>query len=113
MDTTTPATPTAPAAGSTEDKTVAIIAYLTLIGFIVALIMHSSKKTVIGAYHLRQMLGLIIFSIPCMIPLLGLLWALVMFVFWIMGFINAVNGQMKPVPLIGSMFEKWFANVFT
>jgi hypothetical protein len=112
MDTTTPPSPVA-AANPAEDKTVAIIAYLSLIGFIIALIMHSSKKTQLGAFHLRQMLGLILFSIPCMIPLLGLIWFVVMFVFWIFGFIAAINGQMKPVPLFGPMWAKWFANVFT
>jgi hypothetical protein len=49
MDTPPPAT-TAPAA---EDRTVAIVSYLTLIGFVVAILLHSSKKTQLGAFHLR------------------------------------------------------------
>ncbi len=40
-----------------EDKTVAIVAYLTLIGFIIAIILNGQKKTALGAFHLRQMLG--------------------------------------------------------
>ena len=39
METTNTTTPVQ------EDKTVAIIAYITLIGFIVAIVMHGSNKT--------------------------------------------------------------------
>jgi len=34
------------------------------------------------------------------------------FVLWLMGFIAALNGQMKPMPVVGPMYQKWFANVF-
>ena len=117
--------PTSPAAPAAEDRTVAILSYITLIGFIVAIIIHSSKKTDIGAFHLRQALGLIITGIGfgicaiilAFIPFLG--WALIMagwiamIVFVIMGFIGAVTGQKKPVPLLGEHYQKWFANAFT
>jgi uncharacterized membrane protein len=95
-----------------EDKTVAIVSYLTLIGFIVAIILHSSKKTQIGAFHLRQMLGLILFSLGGIIPLIGLLWALFLLVLWVFGLIAAVKGEQKPVPVFGAMFQKWFAGAF-
>ncbi len=117
---------------STEDKTVAIIAYITFIGFIIALIMHGSKKTQLGAFHLRQVLGLILTSIVgwigiaivamvlVFIPVIGpivamLLWlgfGLGLLVLFIMGLIAAVNGQQKPMPVVGDYFAKWFAGVF-
>lgn len=111
---TTPPDPAAtpPSGGKGEDSTVAIVAYLTLIGFVVALIIHGNKKTALGSYHLRQMLGLILFSIPVFVPVIGWLWGLFMFVIWLMSFINAINGQMKPAPLFGHLFEKWFADAF-
>ena len=99
-------------ATSNEDKTVAIVAYLSLLGFIIALIIHGNKKTTLGAYHLRQMLGIIIFAIPCIIPILGWIWAIFIFIAWIIGLVNAIGGKMKPVPLIGPLAEKWFANTF-
>lgn len=118
MDQNAPATP--PAAPAGEDKTVAIVAYLTLIGFIVALIIHGSKKTQLGAFHLRQCLGFVIsgfaLGIIGVVPILGWLLVLVgmpvLFVLWIIGLIAAIQGQMKPVPLIGEHFQKWFANTF-
>ena len=123
---TTPETP-APATIAKEDSTVALLAYITIIGFIIAIVMHSSKKTALGAFHLRQMLGLVVTGfviwIPCaiisMIPMVNLIMVLLgpailiaMFVFWVMGFIAAINGQQKPVPLVGEYYQKWFANAF-
>ena len=95
-----------------EDRTVAILAYLTLIGFIIAIVLHGNKKTKLGTYHLRQALGLILCSLVCLIPLLGLVVLVFLFVLWIFGLIAAVNGQMKPVPVLGEQFQKWFSSAF-
>src|SRR5687767_11839046 len=109
--------PTAPAnLPTTEDKTTAIISYLTLIGFIAAVIIHGNQKTRVGAYHLRQALGLMLSFIAVgfcwVVPFIGWIVApcawLALVVLWIMGFIAAVNGEQKPVPLIGEQFQKWF-----
>jgi uncharacterized membrane protein len=107
--------------GQQQDKTVAIVAHFTLIGWIVALVMHGSNKTSLGAYFIRQMLGLIICQIAVVIllfiPFLG--WILypvcgiALFVFWLMSLINAINGVEKPVPLIGEKFNEWFKGVAT
>jgi uncharacterized membrane protein len=130
MDPTTPppVTPssvtTPPLAATAEDKTVAIVSYLTLIGFIAALIIHSNKKTRLGAFHLRQTLGLfltiIAFAIGGMvlmiIPFLG--WLLLaaiwiaLFAFWVMGLLAALKGELKPVPVLGPMYQKWFGTTF-
>ena len=122
---TTHSSLTAPATlASTEDKTIAIISYLTLIGFIVALVMHGSKKTRVGSYHLRQSLGLMITSVAVVvvgmvlafIPLIGWLADLALWfgliVLWFTGFLAAVNGQQKPVAVLGQHYEKWFSNAF-
>ena len=116
-----------PAASATEDRTVAILAYITIIGFIVAIVMHSSKKTALGTFHLRQTLGLLISAVvvwfACMIiafiPLVNLIMvllgpavAIALFVLWIMGLIAAVNGQQKAMPVVGAHFQKWFAGAF-
>jgi uncharacterized membrane protein len=126
MDNTTPA-PIQPQAAVTEDKTVAILSYITLIGFIVAIIIHSSKKTALGAYHLRQVLGFLILSIVvyvCLmvvafIPVVRMLdliaypvVGIALLIFWIMGLIAAINGEKKPMPLVGPMFQQWFGTTF-
>jgi uncharacterized membrane protein len=123
MDNTTPAqTPPPPAAG--EDKTVAIISYITLIGFIAAIVIHNGKKTKLGAYHLRQVLGLMLTWVAVVvcsfilafIPFIGWLTSRALFiallVLWVMGLIAAINGQMKPMPVVGELYQKWFGTTF-
>ena len=122
--TSTPNNPPPVAAG--EDKTVAILSYLTLIGFIVAIVLHSSKKTALGTYHLRQTLGLFLTAITCsaaffvlaFIPIVHFvlllspfIW-LGFFVLWLMGLIAAVNGQQKPMPVVGELYQQWFSGAF-
>lgn len=107
-----------------EDRTVAILSYITLIGFIVAIVMHGNKKTQLGSFHLRQVLGLIVsgvaFSLCAMIllfiPFIGWMavmagWELLL-VFVVTGLIAAASGQQKPVPLLGDQFQKWFGGAF-
>ncbi len=123
MDATTPppvtTTPDVP-----EDKSVAIVSYLTLIGFIVAIVLHSSKKTRLGAFHLRQVLGFFLTGIAVglaqfillFIPIVGwlavfALWVS-MLVLWVMGLIAAINGQLKPMPVVGPLYQKWFGTTF-
>lgn len=120
-------TPPPVAVSSTEDRTVAILAYITIIGFIIAIVMHSSKKTALGTYHLRQTLGLFITAVVAwfasmiiaFIPFVNLVMVILgpaifigLFVLWIMGLIAAVNGQQKPIPLLGEHYAKWFAGAF-
>jgi len=97
---------------STDDKTVAILSYITIIGWIVALVLHGNNKTQLGAYHLRQSLGLFIcMFILAWIPLVGWILNIVLFAFLIVGLIYAVQGEQKPVPLIGDFFQNIFSGL--
>jgi len=122
MDTETP-----PHAATSEDRTVAVLTYITIIGFIIAIILHSNKKTALGAFHLRQGLGLIVTGmvlwvagmIIAVIPLVNLLslilWPVIglgLFVLWLCGLIAAAQGQQKPMPVLGEHYQKWFAGTF-
>ena len=121
---------------SDEGKTVAIISYLTLIGFIIAIIEHSSNKTKLGAYHLRQVVGFMVTGVGLSIllwlialPMVSMSYGsietyatfitIISFIVWIsllvsiiVSFINAVNGKEKPAPVFGKLYEKWFSNMF-
>ena len=101
-----------------DGKTIAIISYITLIGWIIALVMHQSNKTSLGAFHIRQMLGLMLFSLAISIvgQVTGLalvLWVLnlVLLVLWVLGLVGAIQGEEKEVPLVGSLFHDWFKGV--
>lgn len=99
-------------------KTVAIIAYITLIGWIIALIINNGNKTAMGSYHLRQSLGIICIGVILNIlaSIIGIsiiswiVWAGVL-VLWILGILSAVQGEMKPVPVVGEKFQEWFKGI--
>lgn len=99
-------------------KNIAIIAYITLIGWVIALVMHNNNKTALGAYHIRQMLGIMLLGLALSILnmlldiyILGLIIQIGLLVLWILGLIAAVQGEKKPVPLLGEQFQQWFAGI--
>lgn len=103
-----------------NNKTLSIVSYISLVGWLVAYFMGKDQADALLKYHLRQSLGLAIVSIlfsvalnivAAVIPALGILGilSLAFLVLWIIGMINASNGALKPLPLIGKMFEDKFA----
>ncbi len=97
---------------TSNGKTVAILSYITLVGWIIALVMHNNDKSALGAFHLRQGIGLFLTSlILSFIPVLGWIVALGVFILWILGLISAINGEMKPVPLLGDFYQRTFAGL--
>ncbi|MBC8490770.1 MAG: hypothetical protein H8D45_32535 [Bacteroidetes bacterium] len=92
-----------------EDKTVAIVSYITLLGWIIAIILHNNNRTEFGAFHLRQSLGLILTGIILwFIPIIGWILNIIVFVFWIIGLVNAIQGEKKPVPIVGEFYQNIF-----
>ena len=103
---------------SDNSKTIAIISYITLIGWIIAYVMNNNNKTAFAAFHLRQSLGIIVVAVllsivvsMASVPMLGWILQLGILVFWILGFIGALQGEMKPVPLLGAQFQDWFKGI--
>lgn len=107
-------------------KTRAIIAHITLIGWIIALVQNNSDKNEDASFYIRQMLGIMIIGfgmqivsmIFALIPVLGILFMIVGWIVmlavvgaWIYSLISAINGQKEPTPFVGGMFQKWFASM--
>jgi uncharacterized membrane protein len=99
-----------------DGKSIAIISYLTIIGWIIAYVMHGNNKTGIGKFHLRQSLFLMLAGfatamaqwIFLFIPVLGWIISILLyfvllglFVLWIIGLISAINGEEKEIPILG------------
>lgn len=117
-------TPNNSSIGATDNgKTVALISYLTIIGWIVAYVMYTGQKTALGAFHLRQSIFLFIIGIVLyianiiflFIPVLGwiinillLLAGIGLFVLWLIGLIAAINGEQKAVPIVGEKAQQMF-----
>lgn len=99
-----------------EGKTTAIVAYLTVIGLIIALVLNMEKKNTFAAFHIRQSLGLMLtglaVSFVSWIPFLGWLVAIVamvvLLIMWVSGLLNALNGREKPMPILGTKYMEWF-----
>lgn len=109
------------------DKTYGILAYCTLIGWIISIIRVSSSEEEerrFTAFHLRQMLLLmllgaavsIVDTILYFIPFVGLILiniiSLTVFVCWLMLFIAAVQGEKKYLPVIGKAGENMLGDMF-
>lgn len=103
----------------TEGKNIAIIAYITIIGLIIAFVMNNEKKNVFASYHIRKSLGLALttlaLSVIGIIPIIGWLISFIGFFIilylWISGILNAINNKEKPIPLLGEKYEEWFKNI--
>jgi hypothetical protein len=91
-----------------DARTKSIVAHLTPIGWIVALIMNSSNKEEFTSFYLRQTLGIYLASmVLSWIPFFGWLAGIIVFAFWILSFVYAIQGQTKIIPL-GEYFQDWF-----
>lgn len=102
-----------------NNKTLSIVSYITLIGWLVAYFSGKDNADSLLKYHLKQSLGLlivgVIFNIALVI-LVSLIPSLYFlgymgYAFWVLliiGIINASNEVKKPLPVIGKMFEGKF-----
>lgn len=93
-----------------DAKTKAIVAHITLIGWIVALVVNQGEqKEEFAAFYIRQMLGLIILAIGLsFIPIVGWILNIAVIVFWLMSLINAAGGKEVMLPVVGPYFQDWF-----
>nr|WP_297786803.1 YtxH domain-containing protein [uncultured Allomuricauda sp.] len=90
-------------------KTVAIVAHLTLIGWVIALIMNSSNKTELGSFYIRQTLGIGLLGLVLgLIPVINFIAWIFPLILWIVSLVGAINGNKKPVFLVGEYFQSWF-----
>lgn len=101
-----------------KGKPAAIVAYLTIIGTIIAYFMNNDDKSPFATFHIRQALG-----IHITFYLLGLLvsafdsWVIssafyiFVIVLWGYGIVSAIQGERNTVPLLGEQFQKWFNTI--
>ncbi|MDA8686197.1 hypothetical protein N9L94_04190 [Robiginitalea sp.] len=96
-------------------RTVSVMAYFTLVGALIAIMMNAEPKHPLGRFHCRQAFGLHIsflgfalflstsFSIYAWFGLYALYLLM-----WIYGFLGALQSKERLVPLVGEYFQKWF-----
>lgn len=131
-----PPVPAAPAGGPTaadikEGSVFAILSYvfnfISLPFFLVPLLM---RNNAFSLYHAKQCLMFWIVSIvsaviamvtafilvitvvlACLAPVLYLVLIVFLLVINVIGLINACKGQCRPLPVIGTLAERWFAGI--
>jgi uncharacterized membrane protein len=113
-------------------KTAGIISYFFIVGWLIAYFgFHQNNKTSLGSYQLRQTL---LFHIAYMVIrfglgfILGIIWLtgtsgifslyyllkivdFGFFILWIIGFIGAVQGEKKEIPLLGDRAQTMFPSI--
>lgn len=98
-----------------EGNTRAIIAHITLIGWIIAVVQNGEKKDDYASFYIRQMLGLLIMgivgSILAIIPIIGWLIYLGVVALWIVSLVYATSGEKKEIPVLGAQFQEWFKSL--
>jgi uncharacterized membrane protein/vacuolar-type H+-ATPase subunit H len=95
-----------------DGKNVSIIAHVWWIGWIIALVMNNGdKKTELGSFYIRQMLGLLLASFLVWIPVIGWILSIVILVLWIMSLIGSLSGEKKLTPILGEYFQDWFKGI--
>jgi len=105
-----------------DQKTISWVSYITLIGWIIALVTYNSSpdKSSLAKFHLRQSFGIFATGVAFYIAMIMMIFVMpffvflypfigvAIFIFWILGLIAAVNGEEKPVPLLGDFYQKTF-----
>ena len=98
-----------------EGKTAAITSYILIVGVMIAISMNSETKNPFASFHIRQALGLTVtfLSLGLMVSnfdslmISATMWIFVS-VLWTYGIFTAIRGEMKPLPLLGKIFQKAF-----
>lgn len=101
-----------------EGKNAAIVSYITIIGTVIAYFMNNEKKNPFASFHIRQALGinLTYFALGYFIGyfdswVISTAYWTFIFVLWLYGFLGALQGEQKIVPLVGEWYQKIFQNL--
>jgi uncharacterized membrane protein len=101
------------------NKDAALVAYLTILGTVIAIFMNNEeKKTEFASFHIRQALGIFLSFF-----LLGYFvgyadsWTVssafyfFYFILWIYGFSGVLSGQKRLIPVVGAFFQTTFKSL--
>lgn len=92
-----------------QQRTIAIIAHLTIVGWVIAMVMNSQKRGEFAGFYIRQCLGLhALAAIGGLFSGVVLIFSAVFIILLILSLIGAINDRKSPSPLIGNYFQDWF-----
>lgn len=92
-----------------DSRSKAILAHITIIGWLIVLLINNESKDQMASFYLRQTLILhILFMIVSWIPVVGWMVWMVAFAFWVLSIVYAIKNEQKLIPF-GEHFQRWFA----
>lgn len=101
-----------------EGKTLALVAYLTLIGTLIAFFLNQEKQNAFTFFHIRQGLGLGLLYIAIGYIISSLDSMMVSVSFWIFfsilflyGIYGAISGKTNKIPILGHYFQNIFKSL--
>lgn len=100
-----------------DDKTKSIVAHITFIGWIIAVVMNQSDKGPNTSFYLRQTLGIYLLYVVGLvlgmitISTVTIIVGVAVLILWILSLIGAISGEQKQVPVVGDMFQSWFKGI--
>lgn len=101
-----------------EGKTAAIISYILIVGFLIALSINSETGNPYAKFHIRQGMGLTITFISLGVIISNFESIMIAAPMWIFitilmffGIFSAAKGSTRPLPLVGSLYQKLLKNV--
>jgi len=100
---------------SKPGKTTAIVAYITIVGCLIAITMNIEPKNAFARFHIRQAFGIhvLFHALAILLTYTGLAYLSIAIYFfyliiWVYGFLQALNEKTRPLPVLGKYFQKWF-----
>ncbi|WP_178988853.1 hypothetical protein [Winogradskyella schleiferi] len=101
-----------------EGKTMALVAYLTLFGTLIAFFMNQDKRNPFTTFHVRQGLGLgllyimIAFVVSSLDSLMASMSFWIFFsVLYLYGIYGAITGKLNKIPILGDFFQNLFKSI--
>ncbi|MBN8566862.1 MAG: hypothetical protein J0M25_09045 [Flavobacteriales bacterium] len=101
-----------------QNKNAAIVAYLTIIGTVIAIFMNNENKSLFASFHIRQALGIFLTFFALGYPvgyfdswMISSAFYIFFFILWIYGFMGALNNEEKKVPLLGDFYQNIFKSL--
>ena len=98
-----------------EGRTTASIAYLTIVGSLIAMSMNMEPKNAFARFHTRQAFGIHVMyhGLAIVLTFTGIVqtsfWLFLLYIIAAAyGLIGALNLKKQPLPGIGLYFQKWF-----
>lgn len=88
-----------------SNDTLGIIAYLGILGWLIALLIsdESRRRSEFVRFHMNQALVLHLSSFLAIIPIIGWIWGVIVFICLVIGCVSAISGNMDKIPVLGDI----------